>query len=131
MQFAQNSSEEKINLKGAFPVRYLLYCGTCFRYRSVQVRVRLAPISDYLKWRLAGEALEDDGAQGPEVGLRIVLQGHDHLRGLKIFSVREEINQCFGSDPDPAFQVNTDPDPASDSDPGFFVTKKLEIFLYK
>jgi hypothetical protein len=37
----------------------------------------------YLEWGLAGEALEDDGAEGPQVGLRIILQGHDHLRRLK------------------------------------------------
>jgi len=35
------------------------------------------------------------------------------------------------TDPDPAFQVNTDPDPAPDSDPGFFMTKMKEFVLEK
>ena len=35
-----------------------------------------------LKGSLAGEALEDDGAEGPEVCLPVVLQRHDHFRGL-------------------------------------------------
>ncbi len=36
----------------------------------------------YLKGRLAGETLEDDGAQRPKVRLGVVLQRHDHFRGL-------------------------------------------------
>ena len=36
-----------------------------------------------LEGRLASEALEDNRAEGPEVGLGIVLQRHDHLWSLK------------------------------------------------
>jgi hypothetical protein len=36
----------------------------------------------YLKGRLAGETLEDDGAQRPKVRLGVVLQRHYHFRGL-------------------------------------------------
>ena len=32
--------------------------------------------------RLAGQTLEHDGAHAPQVGLGVVLVGHDHLRGL-------------------------------------------------
>ena len=35
-----------------------------------------------LEGGLASEALEDDGAQGPQVRAGVILQGHDHLGGL-------------------------------------------------
>ena len=36
-----------------------------------------------LEGGLPGQALEHDGAETPEVGLGVVLQGHDHLGSLK------------------------------------------------
>jgi hypothetical protein len=45
----------------------------------------------YLEWGLPGEALEDDSAKGPEVGLRIILQGHDHLWRLKLLLLLKKI----------------------------------------
>jgi len=40
-----------------------------------------------------------------------------------VFRIRIDLN----TDPDPAFQVNTDPD----SDPGFFMTKMIEKILFE
>ena len=38
---------------------------------------------NYLEWSFAGEALEDDSPKGPEVGLPVILQAHDHLGSLE------------------------------------------------
>ena len=48
----------------------------------VEVLERLRSLG--LERGLAGQALKDDGTQAPEVGLGVVLQGHDHLRGLEV-----------------------------------------------
>ena len=49
-----------------------------------------------------------------------------HLEAL--FRIRIDLN----TDPDPAFEVNTDLDlaPDGDLDPGFFMTKIEEIFYF-
>jgi len=44
-----------------------------------------------------------------------------------VFRIRIDLN----TDPDPAFEVNTDPAPDPDLDQGFFATKMKEIFLLK
>ncbi len=47
-----------------------------------------------LEGRLARQTLVDDGADAPQIGARVVLQRHDHLRRLRArTSINQSINQ--------------------------------------
>ena len=58
---------------------HLLWCQVCIHL--VEGLERLWRLR--LEGRLAGQALEHDRSQAPQVGLRVVLQRHYHFGGLK------------------------------------------------